>query len=68
MLKINHFDFENKFDKTHANVKYFLPEDCYKNFLTNWKRNEQLNNFLGSFGTIGSISSRPFCAIFSFTR
>jgi len=27
--KINHIEFEDKFlMKTHANVKYFLTEDC----------------------------------------
>jgi len=39
--KINHIEFEDKFlIKTHANVKYFLPEDCWRNFLTSWERNE----------------------------
>jgi len=28
-VKINHFEFEDKFSiKTHKNVKIFLPEDC----------------------------------------
>jgi len=75
-LTILTIEFEDKFPiKTHANVKYFLPEDCWKNFLTSWERNEwntvTLNDFLRRFG--GStertvVSGRPFCAIFSFTR
>ena len=52
---INHIEFEDKFlIKTHANVKYFLPEDCRKNFLTSGERNEwNLNDFLQKLGTIG---------------
>ena len=39
--KVNHTEFEDKFlIKTHANVNYFLPEDCRKNCLTSRERNE----------------------------
>ena len=28
-VKINHIEFEDKFfDRTHENVKHFLPENC----------------------------------------
>ena len=75
-VKINRNEIEDKFlIKTHVNVKYFLPEDCWKNFLTSWERNEwnteQWTTFcMRKFGTIGSteriaVSGRPFCAIFS---
>jgi len=73
--KINYIEFEDEFSiKTHANVKYFLPEDCRKKYPTSWeKTNEKLNDFLQKCGTIGltertTVNGRPFCAIFSFTR
>ena len=39
--EINHIEFEDKFlIKTHANVKYFLPVDCWNNFLTSWEETQ----------------------------